>query len=1066
MSATPTTRLEDLLGHADWLRRLAAHLVRDASETDDLMQETWEAALRRPPDAGRSPRPWLAEVLRNLVRGRKRRRRLHRQFEAQSAVEPAAVPSPEVLLERAEAHRLVAELVIGLDEPYRGTLLLRYHEGLSGAQIAHALGVPPGTVRWRLKVGLDRVRAGLRERQAAWTIALLPVEVARRPWEGALVMGAKTKLGIAGGILAAAMLLGGLLVRSAPARKAAPPGETPRRASASVVPRAVLQAWARAGAGRAGEIEGTVHDPGGLAVAGAQVALVVSGAYEEMDDGTALRPRAAMVAGVGGAFRFTDVTPGVYLVTATARGWAPAEQPGVVLLPGESLNGIDLRLGRGSVQLRGQISDAGGGPVAGASVRALALGAGRRPAGARTFIATSDDKGRYAVDLARGSYRVVADGDGYVPSAMEVVLDGDQRHDFRLMPAARISGRVIERGAGPARGALVRLRADALIKAQERTATADRDGAFAFSGVPPGSFFLSARSAGLVARSALKVTVPIAGAASDVVIELVPGNILAGKVVDDRRAPIPGARVHLDSDRASVSSAADGRYHLEGVSAGKHLVTAEATGHGPAQVSVAIDGDDRDGVDLVLGAESTVTGRVIGRNGAAIAGASVTALVTHGDALSEVVASAAVSRSDPSGRFSLSGLGAGDVRVEAEHPDHGRGLAGPSPLAEGATRTIDVRLGRGGMIRGAVRWDDASPAAGVIVDGRQLGRPGSTTAADLRGRYELGPFPPGEVRVGARPEIDPLGSGGDVQRVLLAVGEDRDGVDLVLPRYDQEISGVVVAPDGTPSPGATVGAAADHRGVSWRPYNKYARDEAGNYTVLSEADGSFTVKHLPGGTFTVWATQPGLPEGDAFGVPAGSHDVRVRLTEGATISGRVVTRSGTAVTNYTVYAMLSRTNDATPALRAARGYVQEVQPIQDPTGRFELTGLHPAVHDLLVTTPSGLGGRLDGIALVPGERKQDVRVTVGDVVRVKGHVVDARDRRPLAEVVVVGWLAMLKEQVTARSDASGTFVLDGVVPGTIDLSFRGPPGSKQAAQVSISVPDGQRELDAGDFALR
>src|SRR5205814_10341316 len=51
--ATP----EELLAHAGWVRALARELVRDASTADDLVQETWLAALRHPPRAGSSMRP-------------------------------------------------------------------------------------------------------------------------------------------------------------------------------------------------------------------------------------------------------------------------------------------------------------------------------------------------------------------------------------------------------------------------------------------------------------------------------------------------------------------------------------------------------------------------------------------------------------------------------------------------------------------------------------------------------------------------------------------------------------------------------------------------------------------------------------------------------------------------------------------------------------------------------------------------------------------------------------------------------------------------------------------------
>ena len=61
--------------------------------------------------------------------------------------------------------------------------------------------------------------------------------------------------------------------------------------------------------------------------------------------------------------------------------------------------------------------------------------------------------------------------------------------------------------------------------------------------------------------------------------------------------------------------------------------------------------------------------------------------------------------------------------------------------------------------------------------------------------------------------------------------------------------------DGQPMAGATVGIARPYRGVSYRPYNKYAGEADGSdYAVLSDAQGAFTVRFLPKGTLDVWAT--------------------------------------------------------------------------------------------------------------------------------------------------------------------------------------------------------------------
>lgn len=49
-----------LLTHKAWLQRLARHLVDGNDGAEDVVQETWVAALRgRGPEQG-DPRPWIA----------------------------------------------------------------------------------------------------------------------------------------------------------------------------------------------------------------------------------------------------------------------------------------------------------------------------------------------------------------------------------------------------------------------------------------------------------------------------------------------------------------------------------------------------------------------------------------------------------------------------------------------------------------------------------------------------------------------------------------------------------------------------------------------------------------------------------------------------------------------------------------------------------------------------------------------------------------------------------------------------------------------------------------------
>jgi DNA-directed RNA polymerase specialized sigma24 family protein len=130
--------LDELLAQSDWLRRLARSLTSER-EVDDLLQETWLNALRRPPSGVRDLRAWLATVLRHLARSAVRSVRARERRERLAA--PGAVPSdPAELAERVGLERRVSGIVLGLEPVYRDPILLRFWEDLAPGVIATRLG--------------------------------------------------------------------------------------------------------------------------------------------------------------------------------------------------------------------------------------------------------------------------------------------------------------------------------------------------------------------------------------------------------------------------------------------------------------------------------------------------------------------------------------------------------------------------------------------------------------------------------------------------------------------------------------------------------------------------------------------------------------------------------------------------------------------------------------------------------------------------------------------------------------------------------------------------------------
>ncbi len=167
----------ELLRHAEFVRRLSRRLASDEAGAEDLVQETWMAALVRQPAGGEGRsglRAWLARVVRNraalLRRGDARRQTRERE---RVGAEPQA--RPEELVLRMELHQLVVAAVLELPEPYREVVILRFYDGEDVAGISRRLRLEEATVRTRLRRGLERLRGRLRlrfEDHAAFLLAL------------------------------------------------------------------------------------------------------------------------------------------------------------------------------------------------------------------------------------------------------------------------------------------------------------------------------------------------------------------------------------------------------------------------------------------------------------------------------------------------------------------------------------------------------------------------------------------------------------------------------------------------------------------------------------------------------------------------------------------------------------------------------------------------------------------------------------------------------------------------------------------------------------------------------
>lgn len=148
------------------IRRYVQSLVRDPAEAEDLTQEVFLRA-HRSRDSLRETgalMAWLYRIATHVSVDRMRQR-ARRPVEAESTpeeVEPAdAGPAMQQVIEQSEMSACVQDYLAALPDNYRGVLMLRDLQDMSGPEIAELLGISLATVKIRLHRGRMKLRAAL-----------------------------------------------------------------------------------------------------------------------------------------------------------------------------------------------------------------------------------------------------------------------------------------------------------------------------------------------------------------------------------------------------------------------------------------------------------------------------------------------------------------------------------------------------------------------------------------------------------------------------------------------------------------------------------------------------------------------------------------------------------------------------------------------------------------------------------------------------------------------------------------------------------------------------------------
>lgn len=591
----------------------------------------------------------------------------------------------------------------------------------------------------------------------------------------------------------------------------------------------------------------------------------------------------------------------------------------------------------------------------------------------------------------------------------------------------------------------------------------------------------------------LEVT-PVSGETRDVGDIVLPATVtLRGRVVDEKGAPIVGARVRatdfpyasfapdiaqfragggfcvVDGPRddkfafvpplamsklvsllpvPTTSSGEDGRFELPGVTPGLVTLAVDEADHLVSMqggVATGAAGGERDVGDVMLGAGLTVKGRVLDGAGKGVAGATV----LMGNPLG--VIPGAVLRgpyvTDAEGGFAARGYRTGAVWAVARADERQSwtmvtdlDAERPAEIHLPALRTLTLAV----LDKLQAPIKDARIYGRVVVDDDipdLLFRPQELTQATLneQGQYVIGGLQPEEWEIVVKAPGRPL---------------ERESFHL----EDSDTSGKIQLQDGLGLPVRVLDPSGAP--VEWATVTAQKRidfDEPAMATARTDADGRARLMDLPVGELIVVAGHPGWATGQTKtslaepveGQPAAPPaEVVVNLEVGGVLVGQIFDRGGPPATPLMVVCApddddTAPGDDLIPRLA-----------LSDLEGKFRFDRVSPGETHVEVRDPQTLNSGLTLFEAFIDSPLVEEKVVVEaegetSVVLDIGAQYDGIETALLSGTITVNGLAgegwkvrtwgEIRRSVTA--DASGRFDLGRIEAGDVELMLS-PPASK------------------------
>ena len=814
-------------------------------------------------------------------------------------------------------------------------------------------------------------------------------------------------------------------------------------------------------------VSGTIHDPAGKPIVGAQVcAFANKSELRGFGD-----PRHKCVrSGPDGYYRLEGLWPvktGIHVSAPTfkPKQWERRDADGrheteLPLRAGQTIEGIDVELEPGGVLIRGVIKDIAGGRIEGAQVMVMPAWGSSSRAAAVEF---SGAKGQFETWVAPGEVMVRASVNGYAPGEVKAIAPGEFVELF-LTPESVLVGKVVLASNGdPVEGAVVSVGSRWFMRGSngsEPATRSDADGRFRIDELQPGTYKPSAEGDDFYGQLAEQVHLGLGETSDELVIRVHPAAYIEGRVViAGSERPCPGAQVSLQNvaKRREYAIADDeGQVEFRGVLAGDYEVTVWCDGYVPLAdyPDIAVAEDNIGGLVWEVNEGLAIRGLVVDQAGEPVPDIHVRARAVLDPKAARGQGTRSGNPSEDDGSFELRGLLPGRYEVSVASWRSRPGPLEPVTVElDGGADINDLRIVMPavGRIRGRVVDESGAPVSGARLEAELVGsRSRGSSRTNDAGEFEIADLRPGETRVTAS------GGGGfgrgatlrkpgttddDLQgEVVKVVANEVVEVVLTVESRGGTITGVVNDQGGGPVADAFINIEreSDRTGASESAARRSIHWGWGDQPVLTDQDGHFELGGLPDGTFVIRANRKG-GGGEAIveNVAIGDHVALVIASTGE-LAGTVTVAGGGAPERFTV-----NITDKAGGIRLSDSFFRT-------GGVWRLSEVPAGHYEIVATAAEGNVTLEPELDLGEGEVREGIELVLTPRLTVRGRIVDLETREPVAGLTVqisgsnrIGFGRGDGENLNV-SGPDGSFEVENVPVGAVILLAVNRAGGSEA----------------------